>query len=320
MFQKDNFVSGIIQFIPLLVIAIVASILVIAKTNLNIGISLSIPSASPLVIEQSPFPSPSPTPTEEPKSQSPSPTPTLKATAAPQIVTSAPAGTGYSKITIATQRGNFTISLVSIDMNAAKMITDTASDSDCPGDCPTIALSDFVARNAGFAGIHGTYFCPADYADCAGKKNSFDFPVYNSRLGKWINAGNLFWNNRSLIYWDGGGMHFMRNANSFGGGLSAGVTNHPGLLEGGNVIADQFGLSEKQMAKGTKGGIGIRGNIVYLVVASGVDMLDFANIFKSLGASEALNLDGGGSVALWFGGYKVGPGRALPNAIIFAPR
>lgn len=113
-------------------------------------------------------------------------------------------------------------------------------------------------------------------------------------------------------------MHFQRDANSFGGGLSAGVVNYPGLLDGGNVIVDEGSLSEKQAAKGTKGGIGIRGNTVYLIIASGVNMADFAHVFKSLGADSAMNLDGGGSSALWFGGYKVGPGRALPNAIIFA--
>ena len=29
-----------------------------------------------------------------------------------------------------------------------------------------------------------------------------------------------------------------------------------------------------------------------------------------------MNLDGGGSTALYDGGYKAGPGRSLPNAII----
>ena len=33
--------------------------------------------------------------------------------------------------------------------------------------------------------------------------------------------------------------------------------------------------------------------------------------------SEALNLDQGGSTALWSGGYRVGPGRNIPNAILF---
>ena len=38
---------------------------------------------------------------------------------------------------------------------------------------------------------------------------------------------------------------------------------------------------------------------------------------QSLGARDALNLDGGGSAALWIAGsFKVGPGRQLPNAIV----
>lgn len=197
------------------------------------------------------------------------------------------------------------------------MVTDTANDNNCATDCPVKSLADYVAGNGGFAGINGSYFCPDTYPDCTDKKNSFDFPVYNSRLSKWINDDKLFWNSRSMIYYDGGGVHFKQDANSFGGGLSAGIVNYPGLLNGGNVIVDESSLSEKQAAKGTKGGIGIRGNTVYLVIASGVNMADFAHVFKSLGADSAMNLDGGGSSALWFGGYKVGPGRNLPNAVIF---
>ena len=38
---------------------------------------------------------------------------------------------------------------------------------------------------------------------------------------------------------------------------------------------------------------------------------------QALGARDAMNLDGGGSVAMWFGGgYVAGPGRQLPNAIL----
>ena len=40
-------------------------------------------------------------------------------------------------------------------------------------------------------------------------------------------------------------------------------------------------------------------------------------IKKALGLENALNLDSGGSTALWSGGYKVGPGRNIPNAILF---
>lgn len=91
--------------------------------------------------------------------------------------------------------------------------------------------------------------------------------------------------------------------------ITGGIVNYPSLLSGGNVLVGDG-------AKGTRSGIGYGGGKLFLVVASNVSYLDLANIFKSLGATEALNLDGGGSVALWDGGYKVGPGRNLPNAVI----
>ena len=274
----------------------------------------------------------SPAPTEESNptptpSPSPSPTPTIKPTVTPKPTAtpaptlkpvSGPPGSGYSRITVQTEVGNFTASVVSIDMGGVRMITDTANDDNCSNDCPTLSLSDYVSRNGGFAGINGSYFCPATYPDCQDKKNSFDFPVYNSRLNKWINQDKLFWDNRGLMYFDGGGIHFKKEAKSFGGGLSAGIANYPALLDGGNVTVGDYSQSDKQQARGTKGGIGLRGNTVYLVIASNVTMTEFAHIFKSLGATSALNLDGGGSTALWFGGYKAGPGRALPNAVIFA--
>ncbi len=46
-------------------------------------------------------------------------------------------------------------------------------------------------------------------------------------------------------------------------------------------------------------------------------MVDAAYVMKALGAKDALNLDGGGSSALYLNGsYLVGPGRSLPNAIV----
>ena len=41
---------------------------------------------------------------------------------------------------------------------------------------------------------------------------------------------------------------------------------------------------------------------------------------KAMGLENALGLDQGGSTALWWGGYKLGPGRGLPNAILFVSR
>lgn len=196
-----------------------------------------------------------------------------------------------------------------------QMITDTASDSDCATDCPKKPLADYVSHFGGSAGIVGTYTCPADYADCASKKDSFDFPVYNTRLSKWINEGNLGWGGRSMIYYDGS-YHYRQNAGR-ADGIRAGIINYPGILNDGHITVEPSGLSAKQSSKGTKCGMGFNDSSIFLVCAYSVDMNDFANIFKTLGAKYALNLDGGGSTALWQGGYKAGPGRALPNAIVF---
>jgi exopolysaccharide biosynthesis protein len=39
---------------------------------------------------------------------------------------------------------------------------------------------------------------------------------------------------------------------------------------------------------------------------------------EALGSTNALNIDAGGSSALWYNGsYKRGPGRGVPNALIF---
>ncbi len=314
--KKDK---GITNLLLILLVALFFLSFFIIKNSTPISIELN-----------KETPSPTPTPTI---STTPTPSPTITATPKPTVTAtpstapapagvSGPPGAGYSYITVQTEKGNFSASVLSVDLNSARAITDTANDSDCADNCPVMNLQDFVNRNGGFAGVNGTYFCPAEYPECSGKKNSFDFPVYNTRLGKWINGGNLFWNGRSIVYFDGSGAHYMQNANSFGGGLTAGIVNYPGLLYNGNVQIDdsQSGLSDKQKAVGLKMGIGIISEKrVIIVGANSVNMQQFAYVFKALGARSALNLDTGGSTALYYNGrYYLGPGRNLPNAIIFA--
>jgi exopolysaccharide biosynthesis protein len=46
--------------------------------------------------------------------------------------------------------------------------------------------------------------------------------------------------------------------------------------------------------------------------------MDLAAIMQAIGMENAFNLDGGGSSAMIYDGqYKVGPGRNIPNALIF---
>ncbi len=281
--------------------------------------TLITPSPSPT---NSPAPSPSPMPTITP---SPTSIPTIAATAKPTLVpVSGPPGAGVSTINVHTEKGDFTATVMSFDLGSTRVITDSANDSDCTSNCPVMNLQGYVTKNGGFAGVNGTYFCPAEpaYSSC-GANNSFDFSFYNTRLGHWINQGNLGYSGRAIVYVDGSGPHYLQNAGSFSGGLTAGIVMSPGLLDNGNVQIDdnQSGLSDKQKSVGLKEGIGIRANTIMIVAALNVNMQQFAYVFKSLGASGAMNLDEGGSTAMFYGGsYIYGPGRNIPNAIIFASK
>lgn len=264
------------------------------------------------------------TPTPTPKS-SPLVKPSLVASPSPAVkAVSGPPGAGLSTITVATEKGNFKATVLSVDLSSTRMITDTGNDSDCGNGCVTMQLADYIKRNGGFAGVNGSYFCPAAYPECALKTDSFDFSIYNTRLGKWINGGNLGWGDRrSALYIDGSGAHYTQSPTSIGG-PSAAVVNYPGLVESGNVQIDdnQSGLSDKQKSVSTKVGIGTRNaSNVMVVIGYGMNMQQFAHVFKSLGATGALNLDDGGSTALYYQGrYVTGPGRNLPNAVVFAPK
>ena len=291
--------KGFAQIIPLIAIAIVITALIFLGPKI---IQQEIPSdqnqqATPsATIEISPNPTPSPTPTPTPlKSPTQSPSPKPPASAAPK--------------TNVTTSSNYTV--LTYDLGSTTVVTDTGNDSDCSNNCVTKPLAQYISENGGRAGMNGTYFCPQDYASCSSKVNSFDFAVWNNRNKKWINASTLFWEGRGMMVFRPGSAQFFSCASCTGApsDITGGIVNYPSLLSGGNVLVSDG-------TKGTRSGIGFGGGKLFLVVARNASFLDLANIFKSLGATEALNLDGGGSVALYDGTYKVGPGRNLPNAVI----
>lgn len=259
------------------------------------------PSSSPTE-EASPTPSPTPTPSPSPTTTpSPAPSPSPKPKPSP---TQAPVSSG-STATV----GNATV--LTYDLGSVTVVTDTGNDDDCANECPTKPLAQYISENGGRAGMNGTYFCPPDYESCAGKVNSFDFPVWNNRQHKWINNSKLFWDGRGMMVFRGGSAQFHSCASCAGApsDITGGIVNYPSLLSGGNVLVGDG-------AKGTRTGIGYGNGKLFLVVARNVSYLDLANKFVEIGATDALNLDGGGSAALYDGGYKAGPGRNLPNAVI----
>jgi len=229
------------------------------------------------------------------------------------------AASGYSYQTVQTERGTFGAHVIKLPLNEVKVKTVSASSGSCSNDCDTKSLADYVKDSGGFAGMNGSYFCPPDYASCDGKINSFDFALYDSNEGKWEHKDALSWFETGLITFNGRDPSFYRETSDYGGGgVTAGISNYPSLVKDGDIVVDEDDLTSFQKdIKGPRGVIGVGGENLYLAIVSGANVIDAAYVIRSLGAKHALNLDGGGSSAMYISGkYVVGPGRSLPNAVV----
>lgn len=229
-----------------------------------------------------------------------------------------PPGSGYSRQTVNVEGlGSYMVSMVAGDLGSTRVIVDTAADSDCANDCPVLPLSDYVSRNGAFAGINGSYFCPADYASCAGKTNTYDLLVMNYKKTYFNSANNVYSGNPAVIFGDGY-IRFVGAASQWGRDTSPNgvLSNYPLLVSGGQVV---FGGDDdpKKGSKGARSFVANKGNTVYIGVVHSATVAESARVMQTLGLENAMNLDDGGSTALWSGGYKVGPGRSLPNVILF---
>jgi len=235
-------------------------------------------------------------------------------------VNNAPPNSGYQRQQVQTDIGTFLVNIVTADLNSTRVIVDTASDSDCANDCPVLALGDYVARNGAFAGINGSYFCPATYPTCADRKNSFDTLLMNKNK-KYFNSDNNVYSNVPAVIFSGNSARFVGRSLEWGRdtGVDAVLANQALLVSGGNVVFGGDG-DPKKGSKGPRSFVGATGSTVYIGVVSNATVAEAAHVLKALGIQNGLNLDGGRSSALWSNGYKVGPGRALPNVLLFVRR
>lgn len=228
-----------------------------------------------------------------------------------------PPSSGYSRQTVNTDAGSFVVSIISADLSSTKVIVDTASDSDCSDNCPVLPLSTYVSRSGAYAGVNGSYFCPASYPTCAGKTNTFDLLVMNKNKYYFNSSNNVYSGNPAVIF-GGGYIRFVSAASQWGRDTSIDsmLSNYPLLVEGGNI---RFGGDDdpKKGSKGNRSFVANKGNTVFIGVVHSATVAESARVMSAMGMENALNLDDGGSTALWSGAYKVGPGRDLPNAILF---
>ncbi|KKR31831.1 MAG: Copper amine oxidase domain protein [Candidatus Falkowbacteria bacterium GW2011_GWF2_39_8] len=235
----------------------------------------------------------------------------------------------YEYKTIKTKSGDFLADVITIDLANPdlKIITDTANDFNCKSGCRARSLIDYVNENDAFAGINGSYFDTS-----WDKKNYYFFPVYNSNKKIFINEDQLKWwttgpvmafdtNNKFYYFKDSREFKGVADFESkFGVKLQAAIGNKPRLTENGlNQLIDWEVDLKQRTVKTSRNAIGYKNNKIYLIVAYKATVPDLANVSEALGMEYALNLDGGYSTAMFYNDELVsGPGRDIPNVILFA--
>lgn len=235
-------------------------------------------------------------------------------------VSSSPPGSGYSRQAVEANGEKFAVDIVAAPLSTTRVIVDTASSSDCRDNCPVLPLSEYIARNGAFAGINGSYFCPADYPSCSGKANSFDTLLMNKNK-VYFNSGNNVYSTVPAVIFGNGFVRFVGASQDWGRDTSVDgvLANQALLVSGGRSVFGGDG-DPKKGSKGVRGFVAAGGGNIYIGVVRNATVAEAALVLQNMGMEDALNLDSGGSSALWSGGYRVGPGRNIPNAILFVSK
>lgn len=241
------------------------------------------------------------------------------AVATPTITSNTPPGSGYSFQAVKTDSGTFNVAIVAADAGSTRVIIDTASDGDCANNCPVMALGDYVARSGAFAGINGNFFCPAEYPSCTGKTNSFDTLLMNKNK-VYFNSENNKFSTVPLAYFNSSGMGLRGQTLDWGRdtGVDGVLANYPIYVSGGQN--QHAGAGDKFAAKGARTFVAGKGSMVYIGIVYSATSQEAAKVLTTMGMDSALGLDQGGSTALWSNGYKAGPGRGIPSALLFVRR
>jgi len=232
-----------------------------------------------------------------------------------------PPENGLKRQAVDTDVGKFQVDILSADLGSTRVVVETASSGDCGNECPVASLADYVSRAGGFAGINGPYFCPAEYAGCAGKTNSFDTLLMN-RQKVYFNSDNNVYSNVPAVIFSGSGARFVGRSLEWGRDTSPDsvIASQPLLLMGSEIKFGGDG-DPKKGSRGNRSFIGTRGSKVYIGVVRSATVAEVAYVLKALGLENALNLDSGGSTAFMHSGrYVAGPGRNTPFGIVLVAK
>ncbi len=226
---------------------------------------------------------------------------------------------GYRRQQVVTDIGSFAVDIVNGDLGSTRVIVDTASNGDCRNDCPVMSVGNYASRSGAYAAINGSYFCPASYPSCTDKKNSFDTLLMNKNKTYFNSDNNVYSTVPAAIF--SSQARFVSQSLEWGRdtGVDGVIANQPLLTLGGQLL---FGgdSDAKKTSKANRSFIGSSGSKVFMGVVYSASVAEAAKVLHTLGIQNSLNLDSGGSTAFWVGGYKAGPGRDVPNAVLFVKR
>jgi hypothetical protein len=227
---------------------------------------------------------------------------------------------------------NYSLDIVEIDLKNPNLniLTLTADKFQAK------SLADYVFSNDGLAGLTGTYFCTAP--SCGGL-NYYFFPVYDSLKEEFINEDQLkYWTTGPLVAFDmNNRFYYFKDSrdfksqvdfeSSYGVKLQAAIGNKPRILEQGmNVLIDWEVDTGQMDSRHRRNALAYRedeNNLgqgkIYLISLAPVSLNELVLVLQYLGLDYALNIDGGHSSALIYNDeYMLGPGRNIPNAIVFS--
>lgn len=232
-----------------------------------------------------------------------------------------PPASGFKQQAVEANGSRYLVDIIAGDLNSTKVVVATASEGDCADNCPVDSLGSYVAKAGGYAGINGPYFCPESYPSCAGKKNSFDTLLMNMNKTYFNSANNLYSSVPAAIF-SAGSARFVGASSEWGRdtGVDSVIAAQPMLLSGGEI---RFGGDDevKRASRGNRSFIASKGSIAYIGVVHNANVAEVALVLKAMGMENALNLDSGGSTALFANGrYIAGQGRNTPFGIVFASR
>lgn len=236
----------------------------------------------------------------------------------------------YERKTVQTETyGSFLTDVITIDLSNPKLKihTLTASATNCQSSCPARSLAHYYEEGFGFAAMNGTYFDTS-----ASKRNYYFFPVYNSLKKVFINEDQLkYWTTGPIMAFDTNNrFYYFKDSREFksvadfelnyGVTLQAAFGNKPRMIENGlNYLIDWEVNESQRTVKSTRHAVGYANNKLYLIVAHRSTVPEVAQVSQALGMEYAINMDGGGSTALMYNDrYLLGPGRAIPNALVFS--